>query len=395
VKDNNRRGYDMDRAHVRIWLESNLNYYGGGERIAIVICNYLYFKGFDAAIIENSRFSLKARVTDSFISENCHCQVLKKEFVNPGLLSKLQQDLPEVRDLIKESGVSLMFLRRIPPNQYLREIKNKKVSVILCLHGIALEGFRFTSPIIIAHQILMRFQLRRLAHYVRGNIFVQVFTKNVRHYLVNHGASSDNVMVIYNSIGPAHFSVGRNDSEFRAIFIGRIENIQKGISTLLKVANLLESLNNNIRLVIVGTGRDDKMLVKFPNNSYVLGNITDESKYGQLSSSNLMIITSNLEPFGLVALEGLFSGLPIVSTPVSGTVEIISNENDFGTISTFSPSDLAFCINKYYENWLSNKRKYYDQKIRIREKSLKLFNREPMSESYESAVRLAFRVSGR
>jgi len=384
----------MNGIPVRIWLESKLNYYGGGERTAIDICNYLYFKGFDAAIIENSRFSLKARVTDSFISENCHCQVLKKEFVNPGLLSKLQQDVPEVRDLIKESGVSLMFLRRIPPNQYLREMKDKNVSAILCLHGIALERFRLTSPIIIAHQILMRFQLRRLAHYVRGKIFVQVLTKNTGHYLVSHGASSDNIKVIYNSIDPAPFSAGRNDSEFRVIFIGRIENIQKGISTLLKVANLLESLNNNIRVVIVGSGRDDKVLGKFPDNTYVFGNITDQEKFEQLKSSNLMIITSNLEPFGLVALEGLFSGLPIVTTPVSGPVEIISNDNDFGTISTFSPTDLASCINKYYENWLSDKRKYYDQKIRIREKSLKLFNREAMFESYESAVRLAFRVSG-
>jgi len=384
----------MNGIPVRIWVEGKLNYYGGGERIAIAICNYLYSKGFYAAIIENSRFYLKGRVTDSFISEACHCQVLKKEFINPSLLPKLQQDLPKIRDLIEESGVSLIFVRRIPPNKYLREMKNKNVSAILCLHGIALEKLRLNSPFIIAVQILMRFQLRRLAHYVGGNIFVQALTKYQSDYLVSHGASSDNIMVIYNSVDPAPFSVGRNDSEFRVIFIGRIEKIQKGIPTLLKVASLLESLNNNIRLVIIGTGRDDKLLGKFPDNTYVLGNITDEEKSEQLKSSNLMVVTSNLESFGLVVLEGLFSGLPIVSTPVSGPVEIISNDSDFGTISTFSPTDIASCINKYYEDWLSDKRKYYDQKIRIRDKSLKLFKLEAMFESYESAVRLAFRKSG-
>ena len=76
-------------------------------------------------------------------------------------------------------------------------------------------------------------------------------------------------------------------------------------------------------------------------NVEFLGFISEERKREKLREANLLILTSNLEPFGLVILEGLASGLPCVATPVEGAMEILGRDQIFGTISSFDPDNFS------------------------------------------------------
>lgn len=378
----------MEKFLITFYLEAPLTMYGGGEKIAIDLCNHIRMKGYAAEIVDNIRDDVKIRVSESYTTKVCNCPVRRGEFINSGFLSKIYQPMPTFKEIKSFERLAIIFIRRIPPTRYLTEIDKNRVKTIFALHGIALEKIRFGHPLIIAHQILIRLQLIRLAHMVNKNLVVQSLTENVTEYLIKHGAPRNRVVTIGNGIESVKYKVGRNDDIFTITFIGRIENLQKGIKRLLSIARILYVKEPKIQFEIIGTGKDDSLLRHVPPNVNVLGFVDEKSKLNSFEKANLLVITSNLEPFSIVAIEGLFSGIPIVSTPVSGPMQIISSDSEFGKLITFSPKDIARILYEYYLIWNSGKKEYFDAKIRRSNKAKKLFDKSLMLESYEKLIQI-------
>jgi glycosyltransferase involved in cell wall biosynthesis len=84
-------------------------------------------------------------------------------------------------------------------------------------------------------------------------------------------------------------------------------------------------------LVIGGTGPQRERLeamindLKISNCVKMVGYIADSDLASYYQSADLFVLpTSSLEGFGLVTVEALASGIPVIGTPVGGTVEILS-----------------------------------------------------------------------
>lgn len=123
----------------------------------------------------------------------------------------------------------------------------------------------------------------------------------------------------------------KSDSNTKLIlFVGRLSH-QKNIPLLLSVFNELQ--DRNIRLVIIGKGDaeietilSNKNLTD--NNIIYLGPKENIADYMKLSDA--LILTSRFEGMPIVVLEALSIGLPILSTPVGGMVEVVQEyENGF------------------------------------------------------------------
>ena len=135
-----------------------------------------------------------------------------------------------------------------------------------------------------------------------------------------------------------------DQKSFILLYVGRLE-WRKGIGTLLSAGNLLKNEIPNLKILIVGGkifGRqknlDDykeyKRLLKkaeqeeVENITKFVGNIPNRRLHFFCSASDVMVIPSYYEPFGLVALEGMASKIPVVASNVGGLMSIIEHAKD-------------------------------------------------------------------
>ena len=104
---------------------------------------------------------------------------------------------------------------------------------------------------------------------------------------------------------------------------------------------------------MIGSGKDSSMLKNIHWLDYIEF-VSEERKIEELANANLLLLTSNAEPFGISVLEALFAGLPVVSSPVAGPSDILGSSIDWGRISGFSARKIGNDILDYYDQWRSN-----------------------------------------
>jgi len=133
------------------------------------------------------------------------------------------------------------------------------------------------------------------------------------------------------------------------LFVGRIEPL-KGIDRLLTAVS---SLNNRKDLTLVIVGGDDASnteLEKLHRLSHSLhigdsvvfaGTIRHEELPFYYSAADVCVIPSFYESFGLVALESLSCGTPIVATKVGGIERIIQQGQNGYAVQDNNPVNLA------------------------------------------------------
>jgi len=139
------------------------------------------------------------------------------------------------------------------------------------------------------------------------------------------------ISVIYNAVDADAYKgekVKFGLNEKVVLFLGRL-TIQKGPDYFLRAAKKVLDVEKNVRFVLVGTGH---MLPELINQSIQLG-ISDhvtftgyvDSIREYYSMADLYVMPSVSEPFGIVALEAMASGLPVIVSKQSGVSEIAAN----------------------------------------------------------------------
>ena len=115
------------------------------------------------------------------------------------------------------------------------------------------------------------------------------------------------------------------------LFVGRIIPL-KGIDNLLKAMSYLER-KEGIKLVVIGGDehcqteverlKDLSRSLKIQESVIFLGLVKQEILPFFYSAANLCVVPSHYESFGLVVLESLACGTPVVATRVGGAESVI------------------------------------------------------------------------
>lgn len=102
---------------------------------------------------------------------------------------------------------------------------------------------------------------------------------------------------------------------------------KKNQRLLVEIAYMLKSKNINFEILILGDGverinLEEEIAIK-GLSKYVklLGNVNDVSFY--LNNSTLFLHTATYEPFGLVLLEAMAAGLPVISLDGGGNRDVV------------------------------------------------------------------------
>jgi L-malate glycosyltransferase len=171
------------------------------------------------------------------------------------------------------------------------------------------------------------------------------------------------ISVIYNVIDIEKFRLADPDTgnTINIGFLGSLANQNKGLDLLLKAVSFIK--NKNIILHIGGKGI---LLDSYIKMSEELGITKICRFYGEIlpgkvadfySELNIFVLPSRYETFGIVLVEAMASGLPVIATKCGGPEEIITPSTGL-LISTENVGELSEAI-----TFMSGNLQLYDRAV--------------------------------
>jgi glycosyltransferase involved in cell wall biosynthesis len=149
-------------------------------------------------------------------------------------------------------------------------------------------------------------------------------------------AALDRSMVIPNMIREDLFlppAIPRKTDPFVFIWAGRLEHV-KGLDLLLEAVRLLRdrtSLEFRVRLAGKGSLREElekkAHALGVQERVSFLGRLSRKEMLVEMQGANCKVLPSRYEAFGVVLIEAMATGLPVIATRSGGPDSIVDTEN--------------------------------------------------------------------
>jgi N-acetyl-alpha-D-glucosaminyl L-malate synthase BshA len=262
-----------------------------------------------------------------------------------------------------------------------REMLKEKmdIKIITTLHGtdITLVGL---EPSFLP---LVKFSIEKSDGVTAVSRFLKEKT------LTNYDIEKD-ILVVPNFVDTELFKPN-SDCTFRKNIASKGEKILIHTSNFRPVKRVTDAINIfNIvqeevpsKLVLVGDGPDRSECERLVRQLDIVDKVKFLGKQDGLveilSSSDLFLIPSQSESFGLAALEAMACGLPVISSSVGGLPELVGH-NESGFIAEIG--DIARMA-KYAIDLLTNEKKYRLFSQNARERAVKKFDTNKVVPLYE------------
>lgn len=171
-------------------------------------------------------------------------------------------------------------------------------------------------------------------------ITVSEHTKRVvcQHY----GIPADKIEVVHNSIDISSYALPSSENSYRYLEImkrrgwkvvsnvGRL-TVQKGLYHFLKTAQKVVEKVPKTLFLVVGSGEQYEELITLTGDLGIAGNVlfVDFQRGKKLRDafavSDLFVMPSVSEPFGIAPLEAIAFGTPVLVSKQSGVAEVLHN----------------------------------------------------------------------
>ncbi|MBC7086103.1 MAG: glycosyltransferase family 4 protein [Methanomethylovorans sp.] len=169
------------------------------------------------------------------------------------------------------------------------------------------------------------------------------------------------IIVIPNGIDLDKFSDGQNlnkadlnlnhkynsiRKEQKIIFVGTLRPI-KGVRYLIEAMTIIKKTNPYTKLIIIGDGQErgslEKLTYDLDLRTHVsfLGKVSNDEIPKYMKGSDVLVLPSLSESFGIVNIEAMASGVPIVSTNVGGLSYIIKDGVNGFLVNPKDPGSIA------------------------------------------------------
>lgn len=176
-----------------------------------------------------------------------------------------------------------------------------------------------------------------------------------------YGAAADGVSVVPCGVDEKTFQVKHLEhaGAFRSViaepedrivlYVGRLDP-EKGIETLLEAIPKVLEAQHRAKFVLAGTGRLEDQVAESAKREGLNGRVLPLGYAGPAPLSflyrcaDVQVCPSLYEPFGIVALEGMVNGVPVVVADSTGLAEVVEHEVDGLQFETGSSQGLAETI---------------------------------------------------
>ena len=167
----------------------------------------------------------------------------------------------------------------------------------------------------------------------------------IQKYFIN----PDKVETVYNAVDPVNTSerllIKKGFDEKVVTFLGRI-TMQKGPEYFIEAAYKVLQVMDNVRFVMAGSGdMMERMMrraaaLKITDRFHFTGFLKGADVFSLLDISDVYIMPSVSEPFGISPLEAMQSNVPVIISKQSGVAEILTHavKTDFWDIDAMADS---------------------------------------------------------
>lgn len=172
-----------------------------------------------------------------------------------------------------------------------------------------------------------------------------------------------NVITAGVGINPDNFGVGHlQESNFvqegeSLLYVGKLEE-RRNVYFLVEVFRKLRQCRPELRLVLIGNGEEAyrEAFLQFIGKELEEGSIVYYPKAEQAElaqfyrETSFFVLASNYEIFGMVLLEAMYFGAPVVSSRNGGSCTLMENGVNGFVIEEFDSDKWAHCIHQALYN---------------------------------------------
>ena len=171
-----------------------------------------------------------------------------------------------------------------------------------------------------------------------------------------YGINPDKVTTVHNAVEPLSEEIRsikmQKGKDKVVTFLGRI-TMQKGPEYFVEAASRVLAKPHNVRFVMAGSGDMMEKMIRLAadrdiaDRFHFTGFLKGRQVYEMLAASDVYIMPSVSEPFGISPLEAMQMGVPSIISKQSGCAEILENviKVDYWDINALA--DSIYAIIKY------------------------------------------------
>jgi glycogen synthase len=193
----------------------------------------------------------------------------------------------------------------------------------------------------------MVYDIERLGmHFADKIITVSNLTRSI--VIERYGVDPEKVITVYNAVEPQkaekqHFE--KNVSEKIVTFLGRV-TFQKGPEYFVEAGYKVLQNMDNVRFVMAGSGDMLNRMIrraaklKVSDRFHFTDFLRGDDVTRMFAISDVYVMPSVSEPFGISPLEAMISGVPVIISKQSGVAEILVHaiKVDFWDIDSIADS---------------------------------------------------------
>lgn len=268
-----------------------------------------------------------------YISEECFCNYYSLKLL----------DLFE--HVVREQGLpDILFVHYLSNIAFAKKIKEK--------YHIPVVGMEHWS--VINQNPLPKYVLNRgRIAYTVPDMLLSV--SNSLHNRIKTVWNKDSI-VVHNMVGGEfeYKVLKKKSSDFQFVSIGSLIH-RKGFDLLIEAFSQTGLKDKKVRLIIIGEGKDKlklQTLIKnkgLDSNVELVGSKNKAEIVDLLLQSDAFVLPSRSETFGVVYIEAMMLGLPVIGTICGGPEEFITEQNGI-LINSEDMKALSKALQSMYNN---------------------------------------------
>jgi len=315
---------------------------GGAERLVLDICiQFQKRSGYQVKLI-----TFHTKNEYQFLTNELDFSVIPSFYI-PSLKGKDKIDVSELQAEINQFQPDVIHSHLFETEMVLSAISTTNCKYVVHFHDNMKQFKKLKFHSLKSKEALTNYFERKLVlkSYKNKHVSFIAIAKDSLRFIKDNLPKKYKSKLVHNAINLERFSNSGKEKEVnRLVIIGSLVD-KKGQDLAIDVINELHKRNCKVYLDVLGEGPNRNALemkvrdCKLEHYISFHGNMDYPEHF--LSNAKIYLHTAIYEPFGLVLIEAMASGLPIVCTDAKGNKDIIEEEINGYLVNERSATKLA------------------------------------------------------